>query len=218
MDIAIPAAVVLGVSGLCYYYLSSPTAVSSGVLDGRKASTKAGIQESVNKPGGLQFSYTAWLRIDDFAYRYGQQKVIFVKGSSDLTVACPALLIDANTNTLLVKMDTFGAQETISITSVPSKKWLHIAITVDQEALTVYINGIIYARETLTQLPRQNSSSLLISPNGGFAGKIVSIEYTPTLLTTSDVLKLAAESPPISSEKGTQVVPPYFAPRWFKGE
>jgi hypothetical protein len=128
MDIAIPAAVVLGVSGLCYYYLSTPaTAVSTtGVLDGRKSSKKTGIQESVNKPGGLQFSYTAWLRIDDFTYRYGEQKVIFVKGSPDLSVACPALLIDANTNTLLVKMDTFGAQETISVVSVPSKKWLHI--------------------------------------------------------------------------------------------
>ena len=219
MDIAIPAAVVLGVSGLCYYYLSTPTSVSTtGVLDGKKVSTRSGIRESVNQPGGLQFSYTAWLRIDDFTYKYGQQKIIFVKGSPSLNVACPALLIDANTNTLLVKMDTFGSQETISITSVPSKKWLHIAISVNQEALDVYINGIMYAHHTLTQLPRQNSSSLVVSPQGGFAGKIVSIEYRAVALTAGDALKLAAESPPISSEKGTQVLPPYFAPRWFRGE
>ena len=68
------------------------------------------LPKSINRPEGIEFSYTGWLRIDDFAYRYGVPKVIFVKGSADLSTACPALVIDGNTNSLLVKIDTFGAE------------------------------------------------------------------------------------------------------------
>jgi len=212
--------IVLAVCGLCYYFLRttpvSNLAIIPAVQDGKHDSTyPKKVNPSVNQQGGLQFSYTCWIRIDDFTYRYGNQKVIFVKGSPNLESACPALLIDANTNTLLVKMDTFGSQETISVVSVPARKWLHVAITVNQETLDVYINGILYAHQTLTQLPRQNTASLITSPDGGFAGRISALEYHPVALTAGDVLTLAAQAPPISSEKGTQVLPPYFSYLWF---
>jgi hypothetical protein len=222
VELIIPIVVVVVVVTLCYYFLQTKgnntsayivQDVQSGkkeIIDHKK------VKPSDNEPGGLQFSYTGWIRIDDFTYRYGAQKVIFVKGSADMATACPAFLIDANTNSLLLKMDTFGAQETISIVSVPSKKWLHFAIVVDQEALKVYINGIMYAQHTLTQLPRQNSGALLVSPGGGFDGKIVSLQYQPIALTGGDVQRLSAQAPPLSSEKGTQVLPPYFDFSWFK--
>jgi hypothetical protein len=111
-------------------------------------------------------------------------------------------------------MDTFGAQETISVVSVPAKKWLHFAITVNQEMLEVYINGILYAHHTLTQLPRQNSGSVLTSPNGGFSGKVVLVEYNARTLTNTEILALASARPPTGSEKN-QVFPPYFSSKWF---
>lgn len=219
MEVLIPVVVVVTVLVACYYFLKSTadTSILPSIQDGKKEfSYTQKIQESSNQPGGLQFSYTAWIRIDDFTYRFGTQKIIFVKGNDTLTTACPALVIDANTNTLMVIVDTFGTQETIPIVSVPARKWLHIAIVVNQETIDVYIDGISYAHHILSQLPRQNSGSLMTSPKGGFAGKIVSLEYYPRSLTTSDVLKLAAQAPPISSEKGTQVLPPYFDFSWFR--
>ena len=172
------------------------------------------LPKSVNRVDGIEFSYSGWLRIDDFAFKFGVPKVIFVKGSADLTTACPALVIDANTNTLLLKVDTFGVQETISIVSVPAKKWLHFVINVNQEAVDVYINGILYAHHILSQLPKQNSASVLTSPDGGFAGKVVRIQYHPQTLTESDILSKAREQPPTGDEKD-QVFPPYFDMSWF---
>jgi hypothetical protein len=172
------------------------------------------LPKSVNRADGIEFSYSGWLRIDDFAFKFGVPKVIFVKGSADLTTACPALVIDANTNTLLLKVDTFGVQETISIVSVPAKKWLHFVINVNQEAVDVYINGILYAHHILSQLPKQNSASVLTSPDGGFAGKVVRIQYHPQTLTESDILSKAREQPPTGDEKD-QVFPPYFDMSWF---
>jgi len=220
MEVLIPIVVVILVALVCYYFLrtasQSDVSILNGVQDGKKEVKTNKKIEISREQKGLEFSYTAWIRIDDFTYRFGTQKVIFVKGTPDLKIACPALVIDANTNTLLVKMDTFGAQETISVVSVPARKWLHIAIVADQDSLDVYVNGISYAHHTLSQLPRQNSGSLLTSPNGGFAGKIVSLEYHPKALTTGDVLTMASQPPPIGTEKGTQVLPPYFDFSWFK--
>jgi hypothetical protein len=189
--------------------------IVDSIRDGKDADVyRKTLPVSVNRPDGIEFSYSGWLRIDDFAFKFGVPKVIFVKGSADLSTACPALVIDGNTNTLLLKVDTFGVQETISIVSVPAKKWLHFVINVNQEAVDVYINGIVYAHHILSQLPKQNSASVLTSPDGGFAGKVVRIQYHPQTLTESDILGKAREQPPTGTEKD-QVFPPYFDMSWF---
>jgi len=189
--------------------------IVDSIRDGKDADVyRKTLPVSVNRPDGIEFSYSGWLRIDDFAFKFGVPKVIFVKGSADLSTACPALVIDGNTNTLLLKVDTFGVQETISIVSVPAKKWLHFVINVNQEAVDVYINGIVYAHHILSQLPKQNSASVLTSPDGGFAGKVVRIQYHPQILTESDILSKAREQPPTGNEKD-QVFPPYFDMSWF---
>jgi hypothetical protein len=218
MDIVVPILITLSILLACYYFLRASDLSYTIVGDMKDGNASNVFQNplpvSVNRPGGIEFSYTGWLRIDDFSYRYGEEKIIFVKGSSNLSTACPALVIDANTNTLLVKIDTFGAQETISIVSVPAKKWLHVAINVNQETLDVYINGILYAHHILSQLPKQNSGSVLNSPEGGFSGRIVNLEYHPQTLSESDILGRAAKNPPTGDEKD-QVFPPYFDMSWF---
>ena len=80
------------------------------IEDGRRTFTsKTSLPKSFNQKEGLSLSFTCWVKIDDFAYRYGEQRVIFTKGPTDLSSMCPALLIDGNTNSLLVKIDTFGS-------------------------------------------------------------------------------------------------------------
>jgi hypothetical protein len=217
MDYVVPVVVTIAVLAACYYFLRTITPgnmIVDAIKDGKEEDPYTAKLPLSNRPSGIEFSYTGWLRIDDFAYNFGKPRVIFVKGSADLSVACPALIIDSNTNTLLVKIDTYGSQETISVVGVPAKKWLHVAITVNQEAVDVYINGIMYAHHVLTHLPKQNSGSVLNSPGGGFAGKIVRLEYHSRVLPGSEVLERAAEHPPTGDEKD-QVFPNYFDMSWF---
>jgi len=218
MEYITPVVVTVAILVACFLILrdwSTDYTIVDTIQDGKKNSTdQQQLPVSVNRADGIELSYTGWLRIDDFSYRFGTEKVIFVKGSADLNTACPALVIDANTNTLLVKVDTFGVQETIPIVSVPAKKWLHFTINVKQTAVDVYINGIIYAHHILSQLPKQNSGSVLMSPNGGFSGKVVRVQYHPQALSASDILSKAAERPPTGDEKD-QVFPPYFSMSWF---
>ena len=210
------------VAYLGFKYWGSATTTStqnlvSVIQDAKTESTYSGqIPVSQNQSKGLVFSYAGWLRIDDFTYRYGEPKIAFVKGTPDLKIACPALVIDPNSNSLLVYVDTYGTQEIVPISNIPAKKWLHVGICVDQYALNVYINGTLHTHHTLNQLPKQNNTNVLISPNGGFKGKIGQLQYYPKLLNSNDIYNLSLQTPQLDpSEKDIGVVPPYFAQSWW---
>jgi hypothetical protein len=105
IGIILSVIIAFAIVGFAYWYLSSSTGTSTTSItlqdtigDGKKQSkSQVDLPRSLNEQEGLTFSYTCWIKIDDFAYRTGQQKVIFNKGSEDLKTMCPALLVDGNT-------------------------------------------------------------------------------------------------------------------------
>lgn len=223
MDVVISAIVALAVLGLVFWYFSqtnfSPyTTIQSTIEDGKKTfHSKKALPRSLDQKEGMAFSYTCWVKIDDFAYRYGQPKVIFTKGSEDLKTMCPALLIDANTNSLLVKLDTFGGTETIPVSNIPAKKWIHVAIAVDQDSVNIYINGNLYIHHSLTNVPKQNNSTVSTGVAGGFDGKIADLQYYSYLLTGDGVKTAMASTPQPDPNDIGGPLPPYFDMSWWTG-
>jgi hypothetical protein len=217
--------VAVAVIAVAYIYLSRTATVPSSsisiqgtIADGKKSiNSRAAIPMSLNQPAGIAFSYTCWVLIDDFAYKYGSQKVIFTKGSEDLSSACPALLLDGTTNTMLLKMDTFGGQEVVPISNIPAKKWLHVAIAVDQDSVDVYINGVLHTHHTLGQLPKQNNGTVHVGIDGGFDGKIAGLQYYSYLLTPDQVSSAMGTAPQSDPSTGPAPLPPYFDTTWWTG-
>ena len=214
----------LVVAGAYWYFStyggpsSATSVIQNTIQDGRKPiESKHVLPRSQNQKEGLTFSYTCWVRIDDFSYRYGEPKVVFVKGSEDLKTVCPALLIDANTNTLLVKLDTFGAQETISVPNIPAKKWLHLAIAVDQDSVDVYVNGTLYIHHSISQVPKQNTMPVHTSVAGGFDGKLANLEYYSYFLDQAGVQKAMESVPQPDPNDIGGPLPPYFDMSWWTG-
>lgn len=207
ITIAVVVLVAVGVLLLMYKYSgsalasSSASTVVSSAVDGKtQLDSTVGIPVSVNQNEGLTFSYAAWIRVEDFAYRYGEEKVIFIKGPTDLSSMCPGVFLDGNTNTILVKLDTFGAREIITVSNIPAKKWLHLAIAVDQDSVDVYVNGIVHTHKSLMQLPRQNPSTVHVGVGGGFDGKIGSLNYYNYFLKPADVSSIMGSPPSVQSE------------------
>ena len=196
---------------------SSNSSIVSTIRDGKVSSDySTTIPVSKDQSEGLVFSYAGWVRIDDFTYRYGEQKIIFVKGADNLKSVCPALVLDANTNSFLVILDTYGTREIVPISNIPSKKWIHFAIVVEQTAVNIYINGTLHTHHTLNQLPRQNTGPVHLSPKGGFAGKLGQLEYFPNVLKSSDVSALSLVAPEVDkSDNGIGTLPPYFDRTWW---
>jgi hypothetical protein len=224
LGLIVSVAIVVG----AYYYFQTQSGGSTqapllkNAVDGRKElNTSVLLPESVNQDKGLTFSYTCWLRFDDFSYRYGQEKVIFTKGDPSLTTVCPGLFLDANTNSIITKIDTFGSQEAIPISNIPAKKWIHYALVVDQDSVDIYINGTLKTHQSLTQLPRQNAGTVHVGIGGGFDGKIADLQYYNYFLTAQQVQSIMGSAPdppaPAAEDSDSAPTPPYFDISWWVG-
>lgn len=194
------------------------TVIQSTVLDGKSSiDSNVALPQSLNQDEGITFSYSCWVRIDDFTYRPGVQKVIFTKGPTDLSSSCPSLLIDGNSNTLLVKLDTYGSTEIVPISNIPAKKWLHVVIVVEQKSVDVYINGILHTHHSIVQLPRQNSGTVHTGVNGGFEGKLANLIYYNYFLKPTDIPALMKNPPQADPNDSAAPMPPYFGISWWTG-
>jgi hypothetical protein len=210
---------VLVVAGVYFYFkFKGSTTDSNSIItqsvDATQTVKSGSLPPSYNQDKGLTFSYTGWLLFEDFTYRLGTQKVIFVKGPEDLSSMCPGVFLDSNTNTILVKIDTFGSQETITVPNIPAKKWVHFGLVVDQDSVDIYINGILHTHYTLTQLPRQNPSPVHVGVGGGFKGKIANLNYYNYFLTPEQI-KANMGSTPTQNVEESPAVPPYSGINWW---
>jgi len=55
---------------------------------------------------GLEYSYSVWIKVDNFNYKFGKPKHIFHKGPQDISVCNPGLFIAPKTNQLIIRVDT----------------------------------------------------------------------------------------------------------------
>lgn len=197
---------------------SSSNQLVGPAVDGKKQfDSSVTLPTSINQSQGLTFSYAAWIRVDDFSYRYGQEKVVFIKGPTDLSSMCPGVFLDGNTNALLVKVDTFGIREVVTVPNLSAKKWFHLAIAVDQDSIDVYINGILHTHHSIAQLPRQNPSSVHVGVGGGFDGKVSSLNYYNYFLKESDVTSVMGSPPQQDTSETNAPQPPYYDITWWTG-
>ena len=200
--------VTLGVLFLIYKYgpsigLSSTSTplVGSSISGKTPFDSTVDLPKSSDQPQGITFSYSTWLFFNDFSYRYGEEKVIFTKGPTDMSSMCPGVFLDANTNSLLVKLDTMGAREIVVVSNLPAKKWIHLALAVDQDSIDVYINGVIHTHRSFAQIPRQNPSPVHIGVGGGFDGKLSVLNYYPYFLKNTDIAAIMGTPPQIDKSE-----------------
>ena len=169
--------VLLVVVGLITWSVVSPKKTNdavdiySGSVSGKEQKTYSNaLPRSFNQSQGATFTYTGWILVNDFTFNFGKKRMIFSKGD------CPGLYLDTTSNSLLVVIKTYGADETILISNMTAKKWMHFAIVVDQDAVDIYINGILRQHHSLSQLPKQNDSPITIGDSSGWEGVLSNLQ------------------------------------------
>jgi hypothetical protein len=191
-----------------------PTAVVlvDGSISGRTGRSYINpIPRSFNQAEGATFTYAGWLLMNDFTMNYGQKRVIFSKND------CPGLYLDSTSNSLLVVVDTYGSKESILISNIPARKWIHFGIVVDQDSVDIYINGVIRQHHMLAQLPKQNDSPITIgSDSVGFDGALSGLTYYTRSLTASDMDELS-KTVPKDDLHTPPAGPQYFDMTWYTG-
>jgi hypothetical protein len=189
------------------------------------------ILRSVNSTDGLEFTWSVWIFVDNFAYKETEYKHIFHKGNDGINMTNqptgvnypnngPGLYITPHTNNLSVIMSTFeDAKEEVLVKDLPLNKWVNVIIRVSkQNQLDIYINGVLAKRHLLKSVPKQNYGDVFASMNGGFSGYTSALRYFNSALGTSQIQSLVDQGPNEKMLNGidkNQTKPQYLSSRWY---
>jgi len=216
MSIAIVAGVLLVVVFIYYmvtYAKPSDTDGKYVVFDysipgDTQQSFPTQLPRSNNQAQGMTYSFTSWILVKDFTKGYGTQRRIFSKNDS------PGLYLDSTSNSLLVKVDTYGTTETILIPDIPAVKWIHFALVVDQHSVDIYINGLLRKHHTLGQLPKLNDAVVAIGSD--WNGVLARLTYYARSLSSGEIKKMLNEPLPNDLDRKASG-PNYFDISWYIG-
>ena len=187
------------------------------------------ISRSVNENGGLEFTWSTWLFVDDLDYMKGSYKHVFHKGNDDFKTTgdfkglnypnnAPGLYFTPKGNNMVVVLNTFNdIVERITIENIPMNKWYNVTIRVESQNVDIYVNGTIVNRHILKDVVRQNYDKVYMSMNGGFSGYTSDLWYYDYALSTSELQALVDKGPNMTllGDSMMDGVPKYFSLSWF---
>jgi hypothetical protein len=88
------------------------------------------------------------------------------------------------------------------IENLPIKKWIHLAVRLQNKVVDVYVNGVISKRIILNNVPKQNYSDVYVAQNGGFTGKLSSLRYYTSALNVFEINKIVRKGPNLTVKDG----------------
>lgn len=186
------------------------------------------ILRSNNDDAGAAFTWSLWLYIQDFDINNGEFYHVFSKGDEnfaggdkgqaavnnapglylgkpgDATTAAPPAGKNNQGITLRVKMDSvkvYDAKVYVDVPNMPIRKWVHVALRLENTVFDVYVNGQISGRLLLSYIPKQNYSDVLIHHNGGFKGKTSDLRYYSRSLNIFQIQRIVDRGPDTSNSK-----------------
>jgi hypothetical protein len=184
------------------------------------------IYRSNNANGGIEFTWSVWIYINDIDTSSRKYRHVFSKGNYAPDIDginqpnnAPGLYISKDTNSIIVIMNTFNViDEQLEIPDIPLNKWVNVMIICRNKILDVYINGIITKSLTLVGVPKQNYGDVYVAMNGGFNGYISNLWYYNHALGILAIQELVKKGPNTSMTDNSGMNlknPNYLSLRWY---
>ena len=231
---------------LLNYFLSPPTNpyLIYGMVSGTsnkivpsdpKNANSVIINRSNNQSTGLEFTWSVWLYINDLGtIATPKNQHIFNKGdttfnSEGITKVnnSPGLYLQkqtdmgATTAQLLLIMDTpvtNNDNSTIMIDNIPIRKWVHVALRMENTIMDVYINGIVTQRLVLHTIPKQNYNDVNVGMNGGFNGNLSNLQYYSRALNAFEINNIVYKGPNLNAASESSIGATnasYLSSNWY---
>jgi hypothetical protein len=189
------------------------------------------IIKSDNEDQGMEFTYTIWLNIDDTT-SFGEtdpplERIIFSKApqtslnsSSTDVPGSPTLSVTKNGGSLTLNaiMKNYGTDDTnISVSNIPTGKWIHVAVRLEHHNFDVLVNGNIRKRKFIKDVPKQNTYDIFVTPGEkhGFDGLISNLQYHNRALNSLELMDMVSKGPNLKADANEMVFPPFLSLRWF---
>jgi len=134
---------------------------------------------SLPQGSSVNYTYSIWIYIDDWSYRYGEEKVIFLRGTLNGASSefMPSLSLAPTDNTLQVTISTDIPFE-YSVPNIPLQKWTNLIVSLNNKSMDTYVNGKLVKTVVLPSVPKVDpNASLYLTPNNGFSGYTSRFNY-----------------------------------------
>jgi len=160
---------------------------------------------------GMNQTFSTWIYIKDWNYKFGQYKNILWKGNPPNTstlnanptvsnIHCPSIWLYPLTNSLKVVTSTSVPEqvESCDIQNIPLMTWVHITYVLNNRTVDLYVNGKLERSCALRGIPTITNDPVYIttgSPQAGFYGKIGKTQYHTKALLPNDVANAYQQGP-----------------------
>lgn len=206
-------AIVIVVLYLVYTHVfldsTSNTLYSGGNAKNEKLIPASKIPGNKNS---VDFTYSLWIYIKDWQYRYGDKKVIFTRQKAGSTDHYSEVSLAPSTNTLNVSMASgnglCGSDVTnchkIDVENIPIQRWVHIMVSTNNRAVDTYIDGKLVKTTVLPSPPYttgQKEAPIKVCPKlsgedrGGFEGEISKFRYISRTVNPREAYEIYREGP-----------------------
>ena len=186
---------------IVYGFISKDVSTLSGLTSAQTMQTinPSSLAASSSSGNTSNFTYSMWMYIDDWNYRYGNVKTIFTRTDSKNVHPCPAVQLDAIENNLTVTLACFpgtpavgGAAATIvdhtcTVGNIPIQRWVNLIVSVYGRSMDIYIDGKLVKTCLLPGVANVNSqANIYVTPSGGFDGWTSKFQYFPSPLNPQE--------------------------------
>lgn len=205
------------------------------------------VRRSNNEVTGLEFTWSVWLNITGVPNSAGGYQHVFHKGDSIIPTDpnnaanySPGLFLYRPTTSsesspdnlhFVIFMSSFDTENklyTIDIDNVPLKKWVHVAIRMQNTIMDVYVNGTLTQRFVFQgTVPRQTYGSVYVcqpvgSSANGFNGYLSDLRYFDHALSVFSINNIVNWGPnltPSTAISGSMAGNGTFlSGLWYKGQ
>lgn len=126
---------------------------------------------------GVSWSIVAWIYIDDWNYKFGQDK--YILDWTDPSKNGVEIFFDKLDSSLKINITTIPLmnKEQLIYKGIPLQKWTNIIVILDNRNLDLFIDGALVKTKKLNYVPLYKNNDFVVFPNGGFKGKIGYLHY-----------------------------------------
>lgn len=160
-----------------------------------------------------------WMFIQDWNYRFGQEKTVITRGGSG--ALNPYVFLDPVENTLDVKINVMsggaGASGssapspvggdgsatddsfTCKVKDVPLQTWFAVSMSVSGRNVDIYLNGMLVRSCLLPGVPQAPIGDVGVLTNGGYSGNLAALNFYARPLTPTDASAFYHAGPPAAA-------------------
>jgi len=186
MNVLIAVVIVVVLYYIFNWFMGGGSKKLSGMRDGNQSVLISSNELPANSNTN-NYTYSTWIYVNDWNYRYGEQKTILSRMDSSNSPS-PQMTLGAMQNNLTISVACYPSQSGSSapvvhactVENIPLQRWVNIIASLNGRTLDVYINGKLVRTCVLPGVAKVNPTApVAVTPNGGFSGWTSETTYRP---------------------------------------